>query len=405
MLFVSCFFSISETALISLPKSRVDALVNAKTKNSRILHKLKTNPQKILITVLIGNNLANVAASTYAAILFSKIFASNALGISTGVMTMLLLVFGEITPKAFAHQYAEILSLIVAWPIYVLEVILFPLVWIFENLFKVVNHLIGGKKPLTVTEGEVLAMLKIGAKEGSIEKHEREFIENVFEFNDIQVQDVMTPRVAVDALDSRTTIDEAVDFVGKHSHTRIPVYEKDLDHIIGVISVKDLLAYFDKYSQSKKLKNLKLVKPLEVPYTKKINHLFREMKKRHVHMGVVIDEFGGTAGIVTMEDLLEEIVGEIADEHDQEEAPIEVLDNNTIIIKGSMLVEDVNDFFRVKFSDKEKDPINTLLVEHLQRFPREGEVVRFPMGKILVLQVKNNVVQKVKITKFSKKRR
>ena len=242
-------------------------------------------------------------------------------------------------------------------------------------------------------------MLKIGAQEGAIEKQERELIENVLEFNDIEVEEVMTPRVSIEALDSETTIQEAVDWAIEYTHSRIPVYRKSLDNIVGVVSTKDILKFSANEKSNKKLKNLKLSMPLEVPHSKKINKLFREFQRKHIHLAIVIDEFGGTAGLVTLEDLLEEIVGEIVDEFDVEENLIEVIDNNTIIIAGNALVEDVNDIFKIKFGPNERDTVHTMLVEHLHRFPREGETITLPRAKITVIKMKKNVIEQVKIKK------
>jgi CBS domain containing-hemolysin-like protein len=400
LVLLSAFFSASETALISLSKSKVDELVEKKTKNSRLLKKLKSNPHKVLITLLIGNNVVNTAASAYAAVMFTGIFGDAGIGIATGVMTFILLVFGEITPKSFAYHHAVEISTLVVKLVYLLEILLFPIVWFFEQFTKIISS---SKKGHTVTEGELVAMLKIGTEEGSIEKQEKELIENVLEFSDIQVEAVMTPRVAIEALDSEMTIQEAVKFSIKHSHTRLPVYDGNIDKIIGILAVKDLLKYFDKYSVKRKIKNLKLAMPLEVPLSKKINKLFSEFQRKHVHMAIVIDEFGGTAGLVTFEDLLEEIVGEIADEFDVEDKPIEIVNENTLMVKGHALVEDINDFFRIKFWKTEHDTVNTVLMEHLHRFPREGDKIKFTDIRFSVLETRKNLVEKVKITKIKRK--
>ena len=315
-------------------------------------------------------------------------------------MTFFILVFGEITPKSFAHQHAVGFAQFMAKPIYVLEIILFPFIWFFEKIVRFVNKAFGAGNQVTVTEGEIVAMLKIGAQEGAIEKQERELIENVLEFNDIVVEDVMTPRVAIEALNSDMTIQEAVDFAIKHSHSRLPVCDKDLDHIAGIISIKDLLKHFDEHHASKKLKSLSLGKPLEVPFSKKINKLFREFQRQHVHIAVVIDEHGGTAGLVTMEDLLEEIVGEIVDEFDVAEKPIEIIDSKNIFVSGKTFIEDIADFFRVKIGDNsDHDTVNSFIVDHLHRFPREGEVIKFPAADFTVLEMKKNVIQKAKVRK------
>lgn len=405
LIILSAVFSGSETALVSISDSKVDSLVANKKRNSKLLKKLKKDPHKLLITILIGNNIINIGASAFAAVVFTDYFGSNAVGIATGVMTFFILIFGEITPKSFAHQHAAGVSLLMARPIYFLQLLLYPAVLFFELIVHVVNRFFGNKtNSYSVTEGELLAMVNIGAKEGAIEKAERELIENVLEFNDIKVEDVMTPRVAMDALDCEWTIQEAVNYVKKHTHSRLPVFKDNLDNIIGVISIKTLLKYFDECSPRRKLKNLEINLPLEVPHTKKINKLFREFQRKHVHLAVVIDEFGGTAGLVTLEDLLEEIVGDIEDESDKKEKPFEIIDNRTIMVSGATLVEDVNDYLKVKIWPDDHDSINTVLVEHLGRFPREGETVTFPRVKITVENMERNVLKKATIKKRNQKK-
>lgn len=400
LIVLSAIFSGSETALVSISDSKVDSLVANKRRNSRLLRRLKNDPHKLLITILIGNNIVNIGASAYAAVIFSDYFGSNAVGIATGVMTFFILIFGEITPKSFAHQYSAGVSLFMARPISVLQFLLYPFVWFFEKIVHLMNRFFGNKRDTySVTEGELLAMVNIGAKEGAIEKAERELIENVLEFNDINVEDVMTPRVAMDALDCEITIQEAVNYVKKHTHSRLPVFKGSLDNIIGIISIKTLLKYFDECSPRRKLKNLEISMPLEVPHTKKINKLFREFQRKHVHIAIVIDEFGGTAGLVTLEDLLEEIVGDIVDESDRKEKPFEVVDKKTILVSGGTLVEDVNDFFKLSIWPDDHDTINTLLVEHLGRFPREGETVKLSRVRIKIDSMDKNVLKRATVKK------
>lgn len=363
---------------------------------------MKKNPHKLLITVLIAKNVLDIGASAYAAVVFTGIFGDKGVGIATGVMTLLILIFADIAPKTYASQHMSGVALFMARPIWLLQVILWPVVWFLELTSKLTNKIFGAKTGYTVTEGELVAMLKIGAQEGTIEKQERELIENVLEFNDIEVEEVMTPRVAIDAMDSEMTIQEAVEYVKKHSHTRIPIYEESIDNIIGIISVKDLLKYFDECSPNKKLKNIKLMMPLEVPLSKKINKLFREFQRRHMHMAIVIDEYGGTAGLVTLEDLLEEIVGEIVDEFDIHEQPMEVVDKNTVLANGDTLVEDINDFFKAKIWADDSETVNSIITDHLHRFAREGEIVKFPRANVHILKVKKHLVDKVKIVKVNK---
>ena len=399
LLIFSAIFSGSEVALVAVTKSKVDELVSKKVRNAKLLQKLKKEPHKLLITGLIGNNIVNVGASAYAAVILTDVFGSSGVGIATGVMTFFILVFGEITPKSFCHSHAAKVSLWIAKPVYILQTILLPFVWVFDKIADLATHFFGGEKGFAVTEGEVLAMLKIGAKEGSIEKTEQEIIENVFEFNDIEVEEIMTPRVAVEALDGGLSIKDAVKYVIKHTHSRIPVYEKNLDNIIGIISLKDLLKYSNQKNTDRKLRSLQLSQPLEVPISKKIDKLFREFQRKHVLVALVVDEHGGTAGIVTLEDVLEEIVGDIADEYDVTEKPIDIIDKNSILVKGTTLMEDVNDFFRLKFWDNDRDTVNAMLLTQLSRFPRENESVKFPHGRVVVQKVKKNVVERAKIIK------
>jgi len=400
LIILSGIFSGSETALVSISKSKVTELVADKRPNSRVLEKLKRDPHKLLITVLIGNNVVNIGASAYAAILFTEVFGSSGVGIATGIMTFLILIFGEIMPKAFAHEHSVTLSLLMARPVYLLQIILYPAVLFFELIVTVASKLMGANKSHSVTEGELVAMLKIGTQEGSIEKQEREFIENVLEFNDTNVEDVMTPRVKIEALNEDMTLKEAVDFVIKHSHSRLPIYRDSIDNIVGILSIKDLLGYYYNSSKSKLIKNLDILLPFEVPLSKKTDKLFREFQKKHVHIAVVIDEHGGTAGIVTLEDLLEEIVGEIIDESDVHKSNIEILNKNTIIVSGSTEVEYINDFFKMKFGSNDHDTVNTLITEHLHRFPREGETVKFPRANALILKMNGNIIANVKISRL-----
>lgn len=399
LVFCSMIFSAGELALVAISKSKVNELVAKGAVNAKLLAKMKKNPHKLLITVLITKNVLDVGSSAYAAVVFTQIFGSSGVGIATGVMTLMILIFGDIVPKTYANQHMASVALFMARPIWLLQVLLYPAVWFLELVSKLINKVFGDNHGYTVTEGELVAMVQIGAQEGAIEKHERELIENVLEFNDIEVADVMTPRVDIEALDVDMTLQDAVDYAIKHSHSRLPVYEDDMDNIVGIISIKELLKYFDKYSASKKLKNLKLGKPLEVPESKKINKLFREFQKKHIHIAIVIDEFGGTAGLVTLEDLLEEIVGEIVDEFDLPELPLEIIDENTVIVDGSTEVDSINDFFQVKFWPHDHDTISGMVTDFLHRFPREGEVVKFPRGNVLVMKMDKNVIKKAKITK------
>jgi len=394
---LSAIFSGSETAFMSIPPSKVKELYSKRVSGAKILKKLKDNPHRLLITILIGNNVVNITASAYTAVLLTGVFGSSSVGITTGIMTFLILVFGEITPKAFAHGRAVKIALLMARPMFVLEYVMWPLIMFFELMIKGVNLVMGRKKDVLVTEDELVAMVKLGAEEGAINKEERQFIENILEFNDIFVKEVMVPRVDVEALEENATLAQAAKMIEKSGHSRIPVYRGNLDHIVGIVNVKDIFKYIQKYNLNKKLKTFDFGPLLKVPFSKKINVLFREFQKTHIHMAVVIDEYGGTAGVVAMEDLLEEIVGEIADEFDEDEKAIEVIDKNSVLALGDVTVGEINNILRTKIGNRRSETLNALILRTLGRFPHEGEIIHLGKSKIKVLQTAEDMVKKVRI--------
>ena len=402
LLVLSAIFSGSETAFVSVPPSKVKELYTKRKPGARTLKKLKENPHRLLITILVGNNLVNIGASAYMAVILTNYFGSSSVGITTGVMTFLLLVFGEITPKSFAHTHAVRLSLYLSKPFLFLGYALYPVIIFFELIVKLVNWLTGSKKDLTVSEDELMAMVRLGAEEGAIEKQEKELIENVLEFNDITAQEIMIPRMEVQSLNEESTLGDAIDMIEEYRHSRIPIYRKDPDHIVGILNIKDVLQYIQKYKKNKKLKTLEYDAVLKVPFSKKINVLFREFQKRHMHMAIIIDEYGGTAGIVSMEDVLEELVGEIADEFDEEEKDIELIGTDSVVVSGDTLIEEVNEVFKMKVFPRGKNSINALVLKTLGRFPRERESIKFPHAKICVQRVGENTVKRVKITLLKK---
>lgn len=397
LILLSGFFSASETAIISLTDAKVRSMSQKKNPASLILRKLKSDPHRLLITILIGNNLVNIGASVLATVLFTQLFGSSGLGIATGVMTLFVLVFGEITPKSFATKYSVKISLLVSYPLYFFQKIFSPVIWLLDKLVKFLMRRTGGTAEEKVSEEEIKALIDIGAEKGSIEKREKELLKNILRFNDIEVEEVMTPRVAIDALSAESTLQEAIDFVIKKPHTRIPVYKESIDNIIGVITTKDILALSEKFNTNKKLENLKLMQPILVPVSKKIDVLFKEFQKARQHLAVAIDEYGGTAGIVTLEDLLEEIVGEIADETDIEGLPIETIDENEIFAQGTTRLEDINSYLGIVIEGDEKDPISALILDKLRRFPQEGEKINLKNANLTVVKMFKNMIVKVRI--------
>lgn len=404
LLVLSGFFSGSETAIIATSEAKVRNLVDQKKRGAKVLKMLKEDPHRLLITILIGNNLVNIGASVLATVIFTKLLGDSGLGIATGVMTFLVLVFGEITPKSFATKYSAQMSLMVARPLYILQIIFSPIIWILDKIVKVLIKWMGSDvREEQISEEEIKAFIDMGAEKGSIEKRERELLKNVLQFNDIEVEEVMTPRVSIETLPIESTLQEAIDFAIQKSHSRIPVYKDTIDNIVGIITIKDILMLSEKYNDNKKLENLELKKPLIVPVSKKIDVLFREFQKARTHLAIVIDEYGGTAGLVTLEDLLEEIVGEIIDESDIEEMPISAVSDYEIEAHGVTKLEDINDYLGIKLHGNEKEPISALILDKLHRFPREGEIVKFPHAKVKVLKMHDNQIMRVAVIKNRRK--
>lgn len=404
LIILSGIFSGSETAIISVSDAKIRSLVNAKVRGANTLNILKKDPHRLLITILIGNNLVNIGASVLATVVFTQAFGSSGLGIATGVMTLFILIFGEITPKSFATKYSVRLSLLAARPLYIMQILFSPIIWFLDKIVSFLIKQLGSDiAEQQVSEEEIKAIIDIGAEEGSILKTEKELLQNVLQFNDIKVEDVMTPRVSIDALPIESTLQETIDFVIKKSHSRIPVYKETIDHIVGVITLKDVLIFSEKHHAHKKLANVELKKPIVVPRSKKIDIMFKEFQHARTHLAIVIDEYGGTAGIVTLEDLLEEIVGEIIDESDIEEMPIRKVSDYEIIAHGVTKLEDINDYMNIKIRGNEKEPISGYILDRLHRFPKEGEKIKLPHATVKILKMHENKIVRVRIEKKKKK--
>ena len=314
LLILSAFFSGSEIAFASLSPAKVRKLLEKKNGGSKSLAWFKENPQRFISTILIGNNVVNISLSAIATVLTIELFGNKWVGAATGVVTFVVLVFGEIMPKTLASAYAEPFSLAVARPMRLLANVLWPLVAFFEALSTRMLAAFGAKKEPTVTEDELKVMARMAAEEGVIEHTEREMLESLFQFNDITASDVMTPRVDVFALEANKKIGDVVQKILNSPFSRVPIYTKSIDRITGVLYVRDILQYLvDKKDPDAPLRFI--ARPLFfVPHSMTLNELFREFQVRKIHIAVVLDEHGGTEGLVTLEDLLEEIVGEIHEE-------------------------------------------------------------------------------------------
>jgi CBS domain containing-hemolysin-like protein len=401
LVLLSAFFSASETALVALSPAKVQALIVQKAKFAKWIEYLKNRPQKMFLIILIYINMVNAGASVLATVYFTTLFGDIGAGYATIVMGLSLMIFSEVLPKSMANKHPVVFSQMVAYPLVIVGNIIFPFVWVLEKfLIRIVGHQIN-----SVSEDEVIAMVSMGAQDGSLEKHEQELIENVLEFNDISADDVMTPRTSLFALPSTTTVAEAIVKTAEASHSRIPVFTDTIDNIIGFTTVKKLLVMsLDDEMLKKTLADVDLHEFIKVPTTRKIYSLFLEFKRKRTHIALVFDEHGGIEGIVSMEDILEEIVGEIIDETDKEETEAIVRkDEKTLILEGDAEIGDIERMLGAEIPDYENvDRISWVILEHLSRFPKKGEefVIGGAKFKVIEMDDDSNKIIKVQAEKF-----
>ncbi len=408
MLLISGGFSASETALIGLTPAKIKAMQPQKSKVVRFIQRLKENPQKMLTTILLGNNVINTGATAYATIIAQQMFTGgNAITIVTAVMTLFILIFVEIIPKAVANRYPEFISKMVVYPLLVVEIALFPIVWILEKLVSGILRLFGDKTIKSVTEDELKAMVYIGAEEGELERHERDLIENVLDFGETEVSAIMTPRINLKALSDGKTVSEAIKAAIGFNHSRIPIYHGRIDEITGFISLKELLRLSqDESKHQLKLRDLELPHVIRCPETRKIDSLFKEMQHRRIHMAFVYDEHGGLEGLVTMEDILEELVGEIHDEDDDqaEREFIQRLDKQTILVSGAVTLKEIEDELEIELADYDNnDHISWIILDVLKQYPSEGEILTVEgilECKVIKISEHKQVIEKVRIKKL-----
>ncbi|MGL5085906.1 MAG: HlyC/CorC family transporter [Clostridium sp.] len=400
LLVMSAFFSMSETALMSLSKIRIRHMVDEGVKGAKLVAKLTEDPNKLLGAILIGNNIVNIGASALATSMALKAFGESGVGIVTIAMTILVLIFGEITPKSIAKQKSEQVSLKVSKSINLVVIIFKPLIVVFTAISSVFIRILGCDPKASesfITEEELRTMVGVSEEEGVLEGVEKEMIFNVFDFVDAQVKDVMVQRVDVVAVDVNANYKEILDVIKKEQFSRIPVYDQTIDDIVGVLYVKDLIMAADTKE------NFKVIDYMREPfYTfefKKIKELFSEMKKTRNHLAVVLDEYGGTVGIVTIEDLIEEVFGDIEDEYDDENNEIEVVKEDEYIVDGSARLDDLSDLIGVNMESEEFDSVGGLMIGELGRMPEPLEEVLLHNIRFIAeeVDINRNRVKRVRI--------
>lgn len=395
---MSSFFSMSETALMSISKIRLRHMAEEGVPNAKLVEKLLEDPNKLLGAILIGNNIVNIGASSLATIVATNIFGSGGVGIATGIMTILVLIFGEITPKSIAQQKSEVVALKVAKIIRIVVFIFKPFISIFTGISSLFIKILGGDPNATesfITEEELKTMVDVSEEEGVLENVEKEMIFNVFDFADQQVKDIMVQRVDIVSIDEEASYDEVMEVIKSEQFSRIPVYNQTIDNIIGVLNVKDLAMVENPRE------NFDIKKYIREPYYtfefKKVVELFKEMKKTRNHIAVVLDEYGGTVGIVTIEDLVEEIVGEIEDEYDEDKSSVQVISDNEYVFDGSVRLHDISDIIGVNMESEEFDSVGGLMINELGRMPEQNEEVVIGNIRLIAEEVEKNRILKVRM--------
>ena len=398
LLILSAFFSSSETALTTVSRMRILSLAEEGNSSAVTLLKVIDNKEKMLSAILIGNNIVNISVSSVTTILVTDLFGNYAVSIATAILTVLVLIFGEITPKTLATINNEKLALRFASVVYGLMYILTPVIFLINKLSSLVMKLFRidkSEKKSTYTENELKTIVNVSHAEGVIEADEREMLQNIFEFGDRQAKDIMIPRLDVCMIDVDSTYEEIMNVFQANRYTRIPVYENTTDNVIGIINIKDLLLY--RHGESFNIRNY-LRQPYFTYEYKGLSDLLLEMKKASVNITIVLDEYGAASGLLTLEDLIEEIVGDIRDEYDyDEEDELRPINENEYIAEAHMKLDDLNDMLKINLSSPEYDSVGGFIIEKLDRIAKSGDIVETPDVTLIVDSINKNRIEKVHI--------
>lgn len=396
MVGISSFFSSAETALTAVNRIRIRTLAEAGDKKAITLTKVLENQGKMLSAILVGNNVVNLTASSMSTTLVMSIWGNKAISIGTGILTLAILVFGEISPKTIATLYSEKMSLKYARIIYVFMTLMTPVIFVVHILsssFLRFIHVNPNQKQEPMTEDELRTIVDVSHEEGVIELEERKIINNVFDFGDSVARDIMIPRIDMTLADVNATYDQLIEVFREEMFTRIPVYEESSDNVIGIVNMKDLLLIDNRGDF-----NIRTIlrQPLYTYEYKKTAELMVEMRQTCNNVVIVLDEYGATAGMITLEDLLEEIVGEIRDEYDEyEENELVEVASGEYMIEGSMKLDDLNDRLGLRLESEDYDSIGGLVIGILDRLPEEGEEVLYNGIRLVVEELDKKRIEKV----------
>ena len=402
-LLLSGFFSSSEVAFVSLQKLRLRHLADTEGGAAKQVAEMTEKPERLLTTILLGNNLVNTAAAALATtVAISTIAEGYAVLVATAVVTVLLLIFGEVFPKTVATRYGERMALVYARPMKLLTWVLLPVatifVWIADRLARLVGAPAG---PQTlVSEDEIRTAVSVGVEEGTLEEAEAEMVERVFRFGDRNVVEVMTPRPDIRWVEKGTKLSDFLTLYAQHSHSRFPVHEDTIDNVVGILWIKDLVMALARGTIEQDSPIDKLVRPAYfVPESKPIAELLTELKESGGQLAMVVDEFGGTAGLVTLEQLLEEIVGEFGDELVRVRKSYETIDENSFQIDGGMRLDDANEKLGLELPDGEYETVAGFVLSVLGHIPKDGEQIKFNNLKMVITEMKGVKIEKILVTK------
>jgi CBS domain containing-hemolysin-like protein len=400
LLMGSGFFSSSEIALFSLPAHQVDAMVEEGKRGARVVKSLKDEPHRLLVTILVGNNMVNITMSSISTTIVGFYFdAGTAVIVSSFGITSMVLLFGESAPKSYAVENTESWARTVAPPLRVVGKVLWPLITLFYYLTSAVNRLTGGSSAIEssyVTRDEIRNMIQTGEREGILDEEERRMLQRALRFTDATAKEVMTPRLDMAAVSKDATVEEAIEECIRSGHARLPAYDGSLDNVVGVFDVRDLEdSDYDAFAD---LEVEDVVNPtLHVPESKNVDDLLSEMRENRMHMVIVIDEFGATEGLITMEDVLEEIVGEIL--VGDEDHPIEFVDDDTVLVNGSVNIEEVNEALGIVLPEGEEfETIAGFVFNLAGRLVEQGEAFDYENVTLRAEQVENTRIRKARVT-------
>lgn len=383
---------------MSVNSVKVKALLKQGRKGAEALSRIKSNPRKLIITILIGNNLVNIGAASLATVFFMDLFGSKGVGIATGVMTFAVLIFGEIVPKTFSNSNAERISLLVARPVEIISHIFLPFTKIFEYISKGILLTMGTKEEARVSEEELKAIVSMGKEEGILSKDIAEMMHNVLKFRDKKVTEIMTPKVKISMINSGSVLKDVVDFLIKEPYSRFPAYKGDDDKIIGVLDVDDVLDHIKNKKLDVRVSSL-IRKVNIVPESKEIDDLLTEFEGQEVPMAIIVDEYGEVSGLVTIEDILEEIVGDIFDKSQRESAYIKKINAKTLKVDASVPIEELKRVSKLDFGKGDFNTLAGFIQSKVQRMPKKGEEIKLKKMTIIIDSVTKQKIKSAKIIK------